>query len=123
MKTRHGDEKREIVWDSSKPSSTEIVPVLTERNATTIQPLEQTPLLPEKACSDSHLTFLKLIKSLSMKERTVRILRLNKVEVAVVEIRPRGRKVPPLSDVKRRRRNQNEMWFEWIFGEAHERVN
>ena len=54
-------------------------------------------------------TFLKLIKSLSMKERTVRILRLNKVEVAVVEIRPRGRKVPPLSDVKRRRRNQNEM--------------
>ena len=55
MKTRHGDKKREIVWDSSKPSSTEIVPVLTERNATTIQPLEQTPLLPEKACSDSHL--------------------------------------------------------------------
>ena len=53
MKTRHGDKKREIMWDSSKPSSTEIVPVLTERNATSIQPLQQT--LPEKACSDSHL--------------------------------------------------------------------
>ena len=32
-----------------------------------------------------------------------------RVEVAAVEIRPRGRKVPPLSDEKRRRRNQNEM--------------
>ncbi|CAL6334184.1 unnamed protein product [Bathycoccus prasinos] len=51
MKTRHGDKKREIIWDSSKPSSTEIVPVL----ATTIQPLQRLPLLPEKACSDSHL--------------------------------------------------------------------
>ena len=36
MKTRHGDKKREIMWDSSKPSSTEIVPVLTERNAHSI---------------------------------------------------------------------------------------
>ena len=50
MKTRRGDKKREIMWDSSKPSSTEIVPVVTERNATTIPPLQQTP---EKACSDS----------------------------------------------------------------------
>ena len=52
-------------------------------------------------------SFLKLMKSLSMRKRTVRTLHLNKVEVVVVEIRPRGRKVPRLSDVKQRRRKRN----------------
>lgn len=52
-------------------------------------------------------SFLKLMKSLSMRKRTVRILHPNKIEVVVVEIRPRGRKVPRLSDVKQRRRKRN----------------
>ena len=47
MKTRHGgDNKREIMWNLPKATSTEIVPVLMERNAQQpmLERLEQPPL-------------------------------------------------------------------------------
>ena len=56
MNTRHGDEKRKVMWDISKVPSTEKVSVLAERNAE--QPMGEQLQLPPPAmttCSDSHL--------------------------------------------------------------------
>ena len=59
MKTRHGDKKREIMWDSSKPSSTEIVPVLAERNAHSIFTTNCS-----FACSDFLMYYIVRMKSI-----------------------------------------------------------
>ena len=60
MITRHGNKKREVMWVNSKPTSTDIVPVLTERNAQ--QPMQEPLQQPPPAmttCSDSHLCVQK----------------------------------------------------------------
>ena len=119
MNTRHDDKKRKVTWGISKATSTEKVSVLAERNAE--QPMGEQLLLPPAVmtnCSDSHLCAQKeasdvcapSIESIDIDQGRIE-LHLNETEVVVVEIRPIGRKMPPLSDLKRRRRklNQNEM--------------
>ena len=78
MKTRHGDKKREIMWDSSKPSSTEIVPVLTERNAHSIFTTNCS-----FACSDFLMYYIVRMKSISLEleqQKTVKLLHYNSIQ-------------------------------------------
>lgn len=42
-------------------------------------------------------------------KRTLLILQLDEIEDAMVEIRPKGRKVPPRSDLKQRRRRKRNL--------------
>ena len=79
MKTRHGDKKREIIWDSSKPSSTEIVPVLAERNAHSIFTTNFS--FP---CSDFLMYYIVRMKSISLeleKRKTVKLLHYNFITI------------------------------------------
>ena len=79
MKTRHGDKKREIMWDSSKPSSTEIVPVLTERNAHSIFTTNCS-----FACSDFLMYYIVRMKSISLEleqQKTVKLLHYNSITI------------------------------------------
>jgi hypothetical protein len=101
MKTRHGDKKREIMWDSSKPSSTEIVPVLTERNAHSIFTTNCSFCL----LRFSHVLYSTHEKYISLaleQQKTVKLLHYNSITVRFRSIWWRLREIENLTSWRSR---------------------
>ena len=101
MKTRHGDKKREIMWDSSKPSSTEIVPVLTERNAHSIFTTNCSFCL----LRFSHVLYSTHEKYISLaleQQKTVKLLHYNSITIRFRSIWWRLREIENLTSWRSR---------------------
>ena len=101
MKTRHGDKKREIMWDSSKPSSTEIVPVLTERNAHSIFTTNCSFCL----LRFSHVLYSTHEKYISLaleQQKTVKLLHYNSITILFRSIWWRLREIENLTSLRSR---------------------
>ena len=88
------------MWDSSKPSSTEIVPVLMERNAHSIFTTNCS-----FACSDFLMYYIVRMKSISLeleKQKTVKLLHYNFITIRFRSIWWRLREIENLSSWRSR---------------------
>ena len=101
MNTRHGDKKRKVMWAISKAPSTEIVSVLTERNAHSIFTTNCSFCLLRfsHVLYSTHETYISLALE---QQKTVKLLHYNSITIRFRSIWWRLREIENLTSWRSR---------------------